>query len=167
MAVLKLSGIASGTTPATTDTFVGVQGGTTDTQYTGAQVIALLTGTVNTWSAVQHFGAGLVTAPILAVGTGTTGFWSASTTGLGAAVNGVNKADFGITTSAIWTFATTIKSAADVYSNNAAFFIRATTALTNGAASGAGTILTAPSSGNPTKWIGIDDSGVTRYIPAW
>ena len=167
MAVLKFSGIASGTTPAVTDTFVGVQGGTTDAQYTGTQVIALVTGTVNSWTAVQHFGAGAVTAPILAIGSGTTGLWSVSTTGLGVAVNGVNKADFGITTASVWTFATTVKSAADVYTNNASFLLRATTALSNGAGSSAGTLTTAPSVGNPTKWIGIDDGGVTRYIPAW
>ena len=34
----KLSAIASGTAPATTDTVIGVQGGTTDVQFTLAQV---------------------------------------------------------------------------------------------------------------------------------
>lgn len=42
-----------------------------------------------------------------------------------------------------------------------------TTALTNGAAAAAGTLLNAPVAGNPTKWIGINDNGTTRYIPAW
>lgn len=42
-----------------------------------------------------------------------------------------------------------------------------TVALTNGAAAGAGTITNAPASGNPTKWIPINDNGTTRYIPAW
>lgn len=40
-------------------------------------------------------------------------------------------------------------------------------ALTDGAGVGAGTLLTAPAAGNPTKWIGINDNGTTRYIPAW
>lgn len=40
-------------------------------------------------------------------------------------------------------------------------------ALTNGAAAAAGTLLNAPSAGNPTKWIPIDDNGTTRYIPSW
>ncbi|CAB4202579.1 hypothetical protein UFOVP1623_38 [uncultured Caudovirales phage] len=40
-------------------------------------------------------------------------------------------------------------------------------ALTNGAGVGAGTLLTAPAAGNPTKWIGINDSGTIRYIPSW
>ena len=40
-------------------------------------------------------------------------------------------------------------------------------ALTNGSASFAGTLSNAPVSGNPTKWIPINDNGTTRYIPAW
>jgi hypothetical protein len=39
--------------------------------------------------------------------------------------------------------------------------------LSNGAASGSGTLTNAPTSGNPTKWIPINDNGTTRYIPAW
>lgn len=39
--------------------------------------------------------------------------------------------------------------------------------LTNGAGIAAGTLLTAPAAGNPTKWIGIDDNGTIRYVPAW
>lgn len=42
-----------------------------------------------------------------------------------------------------------------------------TSALTNGAGASAGTITNAPSVGNPTKWIPINDNGTTRYIPAW
>ncbi len=45
--------------------------------------------------------------------------------------------------------------------------ITTNTALTNGAGIGAGTLTTAPSAGNPTKWIGINDNGTIRYIPAW
>lgn len=48
-----------------------------------------------------------------------------------------------------------------------AAFLTTNTALTDGAGVGAGTILTAPAAGNPTKWIGINDNGTTRYIPAW
>lgn len=40
-------------------------------------------------------------------------------------------------------------------------------ALANGAAAAAGTLLTAPVAGNPTKWIGINDNGTIRYVPAW
>jgi len=46
-------------------------------------------------------------------------------------------------------------------------FLTTSTALTNGAGAGAGTIANAPAAGNPTKWIGINDNGTIRYIPAW
>jgi hypothetical protein len=39
--------------------------------------------------------------------------------------------------------------------------------LTDGAAAGGGTLLNAPTAGNPTKWIAIDDAGTLRYIPTW
>lgn len=48
-----------------------------------------------------------------------------------------------------------------------ATFHTTSTALTNGAGASAGTITNAPAIGNPTKWIGINDNGTTRYIPAW
>lgn len=41
------------------------------------------------------------------------------------------------------------------------------TAFTNGAAAALGTLTNAPTAGNPTKWIPINDNGTTRYIPAW
>lgn len=40
-------------------------------------------------------------------------------------------------------------------------------ALTNGAGTSSGTITNAPSVGNPTKWVPINDNGTTRYIPTW
>lgn len=40
-------------------------------------------------------------------------------------------------------------------------------ALTNGAGASAGTLANAPVAGNPTKWVPINDNGVTRYIPCW
>ena len=48
-----------------------------------------------------------------------------------------------------------------------ATFHTTNTALTDGAAAAVGTLLNAPAAGNPTKWIGINDNGTTRYIPAW
>ena len=48
-----------------------------------------------------------------------------------------------------------------------AVFQTTNAALTDGAGAAAGTLLNAPAAGNPTKWIGIDDDGTTRYIPAW
>ena len=42
-----------------------------------------------------------------------------------------------------------------------------TTNLTNGAGALAGTLLNAPATGDPTKWVPINDNGTTRYIPMW
>ncbi len=55
----------------------------------------------------------------------------------------------------------------DIFTNDATFFTRSIATLTNNAAAAAGTLLNAPAAGNPTKWIGIDDNGTTRFIPAW
>jgi hypothetical protein len=54
-----------------------------------------------------------------------------------------------------------------IYTNSASFMIRTKTSYSNGAGASAGTISNAPSVGNPTKWIPVDDNGTTRYIPAW
>jgi hypothetical protein len=59
-----------------------------------------------------------------------------------------------------------------ICTNAAAFLIQTNTAYTNGAGTGTGVTFTnAPGSsvttGNPTKWIPIDDAGTTRYIPAF
>ena len=40
-------------------------------------------------------------------------------------------------------------------------------AFTDGAGANTGTLTNSPVTGNPTKWIPIDDNGTTRYIPAW
>jgi len=58
-------------------------------------------------------------------------------------------------------------TAASISTSTAATFHTTSVALTNGAGAGAGTITNAPAAGNPTKWIGINDNGTTRYIPAW
>ncbi len=51
--------------------------------------------------------------------------------------------------------------------HGSATLLTTTVALTNGAAAQAGTLLNAPTAGNPTKWVPINDNGTTRYIPAW
>jgi hypothetical protein len=53
-------------------------------------------------------GVGSAVAPSLAVGNATTGLYSVSTTGLGVAVNGVNKLDYGITVAGTWAIATSV-----------------------------------------------------------
>lgn len=48
-----------------------------------------------------------------------------------------------------------------------ATLLATTTALTDGAGAQAGTLTNAPSAGDPTKWLAINDGGVTRHIPCW
>jgi len=59
------------------------------------------------------------------------------------------------------------RSAASLMRCDSAQMIGTGVAFTDGAAAAAGTLLNAPSAGNPTKWIPINDNGTTRYIPAW
>ena len=37
----------------------------------------------------------------------------------------------------------------------------------NGAGVAAGTLTNAPSAGNPTKWLTVNDGGTVRYVPSW
>lgn len=60
----------------------------------------------------------------------------------------------------------TLLESSQIKTNNGTFLVSGT-ALTDGAAAAAGTLLNAPAAGNPTKWIPIDDNGTTRYIPCW
>lgn len=60
----------------------------------------------------------------------------------------------------------TMLESSQIKTNNGTFLVSGT-ALTDGAAAAAGTLLNAPAAGNPTKWIPIDDNGTTRYIPCW
>lgn len=41
------------------------------------------------------------------------------------------------------------------------------TTLTDFAAAAAGTLTNAPTAGNPTKWVSINDNGTVRKIPTW
>lgn len=45
--------------------------------------------------------------------------------------------------------------------------LHARVTLTDAAGVALGTLTNAPSAGDPTKWIEIDDNGTTRRIPAW
>ena len=45
--------------------------------------------------------------------------------------------------------------------------IKSSTTCSDGAAAATGTLTNAPTAGDPTKWVAIDDNGTTRYIPAW
>jgi len=60
-----------------------------------------------------------------------------------------------------------VQSGGILSSLNAASIVRSRIALTNYAAAALGTLANAPTAGNPTKWIAIDDNGTLRKIPTW
>ena len=119
----------------------------------------------NTSSAANaNFARGVfdtTTAGTLTIGTQTLGTGVGTFGKLQFISEGVNVFDYAVTKASAFTFAAT------PYTSQAAFIARSSIALTNGAGASAGTITNAPSVGNPTKWIPIDDNGTTRYIPAW
>lgn len=49
----------------------------------------------------------------------------------------------------------------------AASLLATNVSLTDNSGAAAGTLLNAPTAGNPTKWIAFTDNGVTRKIPTW
>lgn len=55
----------------------------------------------------------------------------------------------------------------NIITNNAGAAVSTNTTLTDNAGGGAGTLTNAPSAGDPTKWIAIDDNGTPRFIPTW
>jgi hypothetical protein len=48
-----------------------------------------------------------------------------------------------------------------------ATLISSSTTLTDAAAADAGTLTNAPTAGDPTKWVTINDNGTILAIPAW
>lgn len=65
------------------------------------------------------------------------------------------------------TSAGAVTAASTITTLGGATFHTTSSALTDGAGVALGTLATAPAAGNPTKWIGINDNGTTRYVPAW
>ena len=61
----------------------------------------------------------------------------------------------------------TVYVADNVVTGATDFIHETSAALTDGAGANTATLTNAPSAGNPTKWIAINDNGTTRYIPTW
>ena len=62
---------------------------------------------------------------------------------------------------------TSLALTGDITTGDAAALHKTSVSMNNGAAAAVGTLNNAPAIGNPTKWIPINDNGVTRYIPTW
>jgi len=101
--------------------------------------------------------------------------WSSNVLHLGAVKNGTGTArviqiDYGGTTTAAISVpitSGTVTFGGGITLPGGATFLTTNTALTDGAAAQTATMTNSPTAGNPTKWIGINDNGTTRYIPAW
>ena len=74
-------------------------------------------------------------------------------------------AGYGITDALTLTGTQTMSNKTHTAVSNRMFVLTGT--ITNGAGAAVGTLGNAPTAGNPTKWIPIDDNGTTRYIPTW
>lgn len=70
--------------------------------------------------------------------------------------------DWNYTTANVWTFQYPIAVPGGTNP-----VISTISPVTSGAGASVGTLTNAPSAGNPTSWIPINDNGTTRYIPAW
>jgi hypothetical protein len=57
--------------------------------------------------------------------------------------------------------------AAQLLTSNTTYVLRTTAALANSAAANTATLTNAPTAGNPTKWVAINDNGTVRYMPLW
>ena len=159
--------IASGQINYSTGAFVIGAG----TSSTAANQIAA-NGNVVALYGNQYFSAGFKYSSTAAAGymwfDKTTGNWTAETYASGSVGTAIPAA------SARWKLTSTglavtglLSSTGALTTPGGATFHTTSTALTNGAGAAAGTITNAPAAGNPTKWIGINDNGTTRYIPAW
>lgn len=56
---------------------------------------------------------------------------------------------------------------AAITGNQSTVLMSSSQALVNGAGVAAGTLANAPTAGDPTKWIRINDNGTVRNIPSW
>jgi hypothetical protein len=145
------SGVSIGSTcgPSITtsnfDTFIGVS--------TAAQLTGTTQRNVFVGSGAGYYYSGANNCTIL-------GSWNGNPSGgtindiivISAGLN--EKLDYSYTRSGMWTLAQTVLFSSSV-------------TLSNSAAGNSATMTNAPVSGNPTKWVTINDNGTVRYIPAW
>lgn len=127
----------------------------TDLNFTGSNLTSIATRNHNDLQNIQGGGSAqynhLTTAEY--TGTGTGNFVRAGSPTLVTPVIGAATGTSLVLTGGITTGNTTLHTTS--------------VALTNGAGAAAGTITNAPTAGNPTKWVPVNDNGTIRYIPMW
>jgi len=138
----------------------GYLGNATIGAYAGLFVVGNAAGTSN--ARMGYNDITLISSGTMGFAVGTNG----SGTGPDTAISRTGVAAMALGNGTAGDFSGGLKLT-DLTINRAATFLTTSVALTNGAGASAGTITNAPAVGNPTKWIGINDNGTTRYIPAW
>jgi hypothetical protein len=124
---------------------------------------------------IYNFGASLVmddivngTNPLVYnAGTLSAGYWAFSNTTVSSAYNNgaaIFAGGVGIAGAVFTNSTLTIGGALTI---NSATLIKTNTTFTAGATGNAPTLTAGPVTGNPTKWVPINDNGTTRYIPCW
>lgn len=98
-------------------------------------------------------GAGQISIGNMIYGTGCTNVGGTPSTG---------KIGIGLVAPAF-----TLDVLGSIGQKEAAFLIHTSVALTAGSTANVPTLLSGPVTGDPTKWIAIDDNGTTRYVPSW
>lgn len=91
---------------------------------------------------------------------------NAFTGGLDTGLSRISAGLLAVGTGAQGSFAGTLKLTG-LTINQASPLLTTSLALTDGSAAQVGTLTNAPTAGNPTKWIAINDNGTTRQIPCW
>ena len=116
----------------------------------------------NTYTDASNYERGVFdwagTANTLRIGTEAAGTGTVRNIQL---VAGSNSVDLTVGASNLLTLNGGLKT------TGATFALQTATTLTDNAAAQVATMTNGPAAGNPTKWIAINDNGVTRYIPAW
>lgn len=147
--------------------FISANGGGTSSPVDHESLSGLLGGTIGEhyhFNATQYAGLNVSftgtgnlvkdTNPIFSAGVTVTGTVSAGSFSTTGAVSGGSISTTGTTSAASFITGSTTMMTSSV-------------SFTNGAAAAIGTLTNAPTAGNPTKWIPVNDNGTVRYVPAW
>lgn len=113
----------------------------------------------DSFTVAQTFPQGTATIPSINFGTNNTGIYG-DASNVRITIGGSLSATISLASISTTFFVGTLRP-------NATNFLSSTVSLTNFGGSGTGTLTNAPTSGNPTKWISINDNGTQRYIPCW
>lgn len=149
----------------------GLQGGSANQYYhlTAAQTTALTAGFTGTGNIVRATSPTLVTPALGKPASGDLANTSnLPVTGIAGVTGNTGTGNLVLQTGP--TFITPVlgnASATNMTLGNASALVRTSVALNNGSGVGLGTLTNAPTAGDPSKWVSIDDNGTIRKVPTW